>query len=642
MENITFKNITEEFLYNYISKNKNKKLLIKEEKDLEEADELNDKDLKIIYLKDIYIFHPLYIDLIKIIFECICTEHNEIFYNNNLKNINNFNILNKLLTKDSRCIKKECKQKFRKIEIINKEGDKQFTDGNKFYSAEQVRTIFCKVFNKNNNLSFNPKDLILNYIPLIPKYIRPSTSRDETVYDDILTDYYKKIIKINNGNINKNREKESIYDIYEKILYKQNNDKQKSIIKRLSSKKGIFRNNILGKRTKLCGRSVITPEIRLKIDEISIPFEISNKLKIKEDNYVLFIRHPTLQKMSVMSMKIKIHNDSYTIKMNTSLCTAYNADFDGDEMNIFYFKDYKSISEAKYINSSIKCIISPQNYNPIIYLSQDYIFGMYMLSKNNINISKNIYYNCLSIYSKFSNKFKKNINYKTFNGRSLLSFCFPNNLKYNNNEIEIRDGFLLKGCINKENILKIIKQLSFTENDFIVSEFIYNSQLIINEWLKSEGISIGYEECYSKNVEISKKKNKNNFSINKLNIINKNIIKNIINNNMIKNIIFSGSKGTIINLYHIISCIGQQYIKNKKPKKLILDNNIIGLCYNSYRTGLNPIEYYYHCQSAREGIINTNITTPIVGYLNRNLIKMMENAVIQYNNYLTYNNYIIN
>ncbi|KAI7873271.1 beta and beta-prime subunits of DNA dependent RNA-polymerase, partial [Lichtheimia hyalospora FSU 10163] len=69
--------------------------------------------------------------------------------------------------------------------------------------------------------------------------------------------------------------------------------------------------------------------------------------------------------------------------MNPSLCTAYNADFDGDEMNIFYFKDYKSISEAKYINSSINCIISPQNYNPIIYLSQDYIFGMYMLSKNN-------------------------------------------------------------------------------------------------------------------------------------------------------------------------------------------------------------------------------------------------------------------
>lgn len=58
--------------------------------------------------------------------------------------------------------------------------------------------------------------------------------------------------------------------------------------------------------------------------------------------------------------------------------------------------------------------------------------------------------------------------------------------------------------------------------------------------------------------------------------------------------------------------------------------------------GLNEFEYYYHSQSAREGIINTNITTPVVGYLNRNLVKTLENVIIQYNNYLICNNYIIN
>ncbi|KAI7871399.1 beta and beta-prime subunits of DNA dependent RNA-polymerase, partial [Lichtheimia hyalospora FSU 10163] len=77
-----------------------------------------------------------------------------------------------------------------------------------------------------------------------------------------------------------------IYEEYKKIIIKneKETDKYKTIIKRISSKKGLFRNNILGKRTRLCGRSVITPDIFLKIDEIGVPYEMANKLTFKNRN----------------------------------------------------------------------------------------------------------------------------------------------------------------------------------------------------------------------------------------------------------------------------------------------------------------------------------------------------------------------
>lgn len=582
------------------------------------------KELNYIILEN-PIFNPLYIEKIKNTLENICPEH-YVIYNKNICSVNG------------------CKNKYKKIKIYEDKLNKEivFIDNfNKIYNAKKVLQIFSnidrKIIEKMHFLKFkdikvnnDPTKLLMEYIPVLPKYIRPDSFINNNESEDKITTFYKNIFKYN-----KMKDFSKIYEEYKKIIIKneKETDKYKTIIKRISSKKGLFRNNILGKRTRLCGRSVITPDIFLKIDEIGVPYEMANKLTFKNRNlrnndYVLFIRHPTLQKMSVMSMKVKIQKNTYTIKMNPALCPAYNADFDGDEMNIFCVNEIKSIVEAKYINSPLYSIISPQNNKPVIYPSQDCITGLYILTYQNIEIDKNIFYNCLCIV-------KKNINHLNinFNSRYLFSLCLPDNFNFYEENVIIEDSLLIKGCINKNIILKIIKNMTYNYDNNIIIEFIYNLQLIINEWLNSYNLSISYDDVFIPYLY----KNKND-----KNKVNKKLLLIINNNNMFNYIINSGSKGSFTNLRQILLFVGQQYIKNRKIVNINFLNNINSFCYNSYVEGLSNYEYFYHCQSAREGIISTNIKTPNIGYIQRKLTKFLENIVIQYDRYIIFNDYIIN
>lgn len=595
-----------------------KNLIIEKEINLKN----NNENLNYILLKK-PIFNPIYIDKIKFIVENICYTH-FILYNDN-------KVCNVL----------DCKNKHKKfkIDIINKEV--VFIDNDmKIYTAKDILKLLQKINNhvikslgflhfKDINYRTSPVDLIMEYIPVIPKYIRPSSTINSLETDDILNYYYKKIINYNNNNDFIN-----VYETYKNLIIKNNdNDKYKSILQRISSKKGLFRNNILGKRTRLCGRSVISPDIFLKIDEIGIPYEMVNKLMIKNRNirnndYVLFIRHPTLQKMSVMGMRVKIQKETFTIRMNPSLCPAYNADFDGDEMNIFCVSDYPSISESTYLCSPNNNIISSQNNKAIIYPSHDCLSGIYILTYKNIKIKKNIFFNCLSVIKKYI-KHKKYSDIK-FDGRNLFSLCLPDDLYFYNKDVIIEKGILLNGYIDKNMFLKIIEYMSYNYEKYIILDLIYYLQLIINEWLKDINLSIGYEDCYIPLI----------YKNSKL-IVNNNLSLIINNNNIFNHIIKSGCKGSYINLRQITLFIGQQYIKNKKITELPFLSNNDTFCYSSYTDGLDVYEYFYHCQSAREGIISTNIKTPKVGYMQRKLTKFLENIFIQYNKYTIYNNYVL-
>lgn len=351
---------------------------------------------------------------------------------------------------------------------------------------------------------------------------------------------------------------------------------------------------------------------------------INNRI-LRNGDYVLFIRHPTLQKMSVMCMKVKIQRYSFTIRMNTALCMAYNADFDGDEMNIFCLTNYNSISEASYLNSPLNSIISPQNDEPIIYPSQDCISGTYLLTCKNNKIKKTLFYNCLSII----NKNIKDVSNIKLDSNNLFSLSLPENFNFTYNEVNIKNGILKNGCINKNIMLKIIKYMLYYYDKYIVSKFIYNIQIIVEEYLSSISFSIGYDDCFInyKNKEFSK--------------INKYLKLIITNDNYLYNIINSGSKGSKTNISQILIKVGQQYIKDKKIENLIFLNNN-SYCHNNYIRGLNYYEYFYSSQSAREGVVSTNIKTPHIGYTQRQLSKFLEELVVQYDKYMIFNKFILN
>lgn len=580
--------------------------IIKNESDLNLANE----NINYIILKK-PIFHPLFIDKIKSILELICPDHCQLYIKNS-------------------CSMYRCKKKYKKIKILIKEQDISFYDDKITFSPQDVYDIFEKIDESvlkklGFSLECHPKNLIISYIPIIQKYIRPSLNTKNLDSEDIITILYKKIYKCNENN-----NMHEVFENYKNIISNASPGNAKSIIQRMSGKKGVFRNNILGKRTRLCGRSVISPNIYLKVDEICIPKLLSDKLvvknkKINKGDLVLFIRHPTLQKMSVMTLKINISKNIKTIQMNPSLCKAYNADFDGDEMNIFCLSDFYSISEGTYINSPINCIISPQNKKPIIYPSHDCITGIYILTYKNPVLEKKIFYNCFKYINikKFEFLRKKHV----LDGKLLFSSCFDC-IDFSYDNINIKDGYLVNGHFEKTSIIEFINFILKKLGNEYTLNFIYRLQIVVSSFLEYYTISIGYEDCtFYSNSNIYKKRLLENFE------------KLITNENCLYDIVLSESKGSKTNIKQMSIEVGQQYNKNGKVEKLkFIDKT--SYIKNSYLEGLTYFEYFYCCQPSREGVINTNINTPTIGYIQRQLSKYLEDLVIQYK-YTTYNNYVI-
>ena len=214
----------------------------------------------------------------------------------------------------------------------------------------------------------------------------------------------------------------------------------KSIMQRLKGKEGRIRNNLMGKRVDYSARSVITPDPNLELDELGVPIKIAtnltfpeivndfNKKKLEdyikngdnfpgvksiikkdsgkkitvfEDNsdciviengdivnrhlmdgdYVLFNRQPSLHKMSMMGHRVRVLSGN-TFRLNVSVTPPYNADFDGDEMNMHVPQSYETMIELKEIMNVNKQIISPRENKPIITIVQDTLLGINKLTRN--------------------------------------------------------------------------------------------------------------------------------------------------------------------------------------------------------------------------------------------------------------------
>lgn len=211
----------------------------------------------------------------------------------------------------------------------------------------------------------------------------------------------------------------------------------KAIFQRLKGKEGRIRSNLMGKRVDFSARSVITPDPNIALDELGVPIKIalnltypevvnklnrdklleyvqngplkwpgaknvlkgSKKITITPDNkdsimledgdivnrqlldgdYVLFNRQPSLHKMSMMGHRVRVMKGN-TFRLNVSVTPPYNADFDGDEMNMHVPQSVASVSELINIASVNKQIISPRENKPIITIVQDTLLGIFKLT----------------------------------------------------------------------------------------------------------------------------------------------------------------------------------------------------------------------------------------------------------------------
>ena len=439
-------------------------------------------------------------------------------------------------------------------------------------------------------------------------------------------------------------------------------------------------------KTQVADGKTISQRIDLKYRKKDIKLVYGDVVDrhIIDGDYVLFNRQPTLHKPSMMGHRIQVldYDNADTFRMNVSVTKPYNADFDGDEMNIHLAQSIQARNEIERIANVKYNIISAKDSNPIIGCVQDALVGAYVMTTTQDKID---YHTACNILCSTTSKSKYNLKKgEDLTGHEFFSKIIPkgiNEIKKSDGKInfQIKDGNLLKGILNE-------KSLSTKKNSIIhyiwdkygpdkTSNFIDDTQKLILEYLMYQGMTIGFKDCIidkkvtnklfdiaknklleSKNYITKMENDSNNTSISlieetitgDLTTIGANIGKNLAGYLTNENNFYkcskerSGAKGSISNIYQIMGVWGQIVIGGSRIKKNVGHRTLPafhknddtpearGFIYNNFVTGLNGHEFFFHTASGREGLIDTAIKTAQTGYIQRRLIKAMEDLAVRY------------
>ena len=527
----------------------------------------------------------------------------------------------------------------------------------------------------------------------------------------------------------------------------------KSIKERLNGKTGRVRGNLMGKRVDYSARSVITPDPQLSIRELGVPLKIAknltkpvivnnkNKLSLLklvqngpevypgakilerkngesislryvdrksirlelgdlvhrhmiDGDAILFNRQPTLHRMSMMCHVVKILYQGDTFRMNVADTKPYNADFDGDEMNLHMPQDDEAEIELRNLAAVPYQIISPANNKTIIGIFQDSLLGCYRFTRKNVIFNARETMNLLMNFDKIDiNKIDFTKPITSFN--ILSQIMLPISLKYktkkfadsedfatSNNVVQIENGNYIRGQIEKgvlgdgtRGLLhRITKDFGYMKG----SNFIDNLQNVITEYMKHSAFSVGISDLVANKItrdligeNITQKKaevqtlldeihlgifenktgktNEQAFETQVNNILNKASMeagkigrKSLSSDNRFVTLVNSGSKGSDLNISQMIACLGQQNVDGKRipygfenrtlPHFVKFDDSpsARGFVENSFIGGLKPEELFFHAMGGRVGLIDTAVKTSQTGYIQRRLVKGLEDLVIAY------------
>jgi DNA-directed RNA polymerase subunit A' len=507
----------------------------------------------------------------------------------------------------------------------------------------------------------------------------------------------------------------------------------KTITERIKGKEGRIRKNLAGKRVNYSGRTVISPDPAIEINEVGIPYEIAkvvtvsttvtdlNFEKMKEmvgrgaeypgANYVirpdgkrkkitpdlkeeiiselapgyqverhlqdgdivLFNRHPSLHRGSLMAHYVKVL-PGRTFRLHPAVADPYNADFDGDEMNIHSPQTEEAKAEAKILLDVKQNLISPKNSTNQIGCVVDAVTGAYLLGNSEI---PNDYANQLLYQSDIEGNFTK----KTVDGKEVFSKILPK-LNFSNNSITIRDGEIVRGVIDKtllgqeegELVVEIDKKIGRVETfdtikkafnlgknylsargltisleDLNVNqEIVEESQRIIEKaekkteeiiesWKNSElDIIPGKSLEESREIKILKTLNEVRTKIGDL------VKREFPKANPVTHMIKSGGGGNILNITQMACCVGQQDLEAKRIdlgytertlscfKKGSLSPKSRGFISSPFIKGLNPDEFFFGAMTGRSTLMDTALRTPKSGYLYRRLANALQDLRKEY------------
>ena len=375
----------------------------------------------------------------------------------------------------------------------------------------------------------------------------------------------------------------------------------------------------------------------------------------------------------------------------------YNADFDGDEMNLHMPQDPESESELRNLAAVPYQIISPANNAAIIGIYQDSMLGCYRFTRENIDFTQKDAMNLLMMFNRINpDTLKKKRNERVSNFEVLSQVLPPLSLKVknkqfdgeteksdtSNNVIEIINGKYIRGQMDKGILGSGTKGLIHRVcNDFgnmASSQFIDDIQNIVTEYMKQSAFSVGISDLITdaktnekivsiitdKKTEVknlidqvqigvfennSGKTNETEFEMKVNNILSKaqndagrEALKNLSKDNRFVVMFNAGSKGSEINIQQMTACLGQQNVEGKRipygfehrtlPHYTKYDDSAVarGFVESSYINGLSPQELFFHAMGGRIGLIDTAVKTSTTGYIQRRLIKGLEDLMINY------------
>lgn len=423
-----------------------------------------------------------------------------------------------------------------------------------------------------------------------------------------------------------------IYSVYTKLINLIFSDM-------LSKKEGLPRQALIGKTQNKAGRFVVTPNPYLQIDEIEIPYTFSRHLLLNEIvnkyniNYILkniqeytykntyepinkedviigtelsrylrngdmiFVnRPPTLTKISILALKIKIKKNKLdgTISIHLSLTGPFKGDFDGDELSLFLPQNLDAIAEA-IILCSVDAILLDSTNHSLFEPPHSMAITLYQLSKENKIINKRD-------MMQFQWSFETSIcNLNTT--YDLISLLFPNTLNVSNEDFEIKNGYLIRGPI--KSFYRIYKYLSSSQ----IKDILYKLGLLSIEINRIFPLTLHFKDCIlNKNHKSEFERIKINQNIDILYWIDK-TMNNDYRNSPILTVVNSGAKGSMMNILQILGDIGKQYIGNEAIKDLYIDSN--------FMDGLNADHFFEHMKTANRSIAVSSMETSGPGHLSR-------------------------
>ncbi|MCA9487582.1 MAG: DNA-directed RNA polymerase subunit A' [Nanoarchaeota archaeon] len=507
----------------------------------------------------------------------------------------------------------------------------------------------------------------------------------------------------------------------------------KTIEERIKGKEGRIRKNIAGKRVNYSGRTVISPDPNLRINEVGIPYEIArvvtvaeivNDLNIKKlkklvenaeqypgANYiirpdgkrkkitsdlkeeiiselepgyrverhlqdgdvVLFNRHPSLHRANLMAHFARIL-PGRTFRMHPAACSPYNADFDGDEMNIHSPQTEEARAEAKMLLDVKQNLMSPKNNSNLIGCIVDAITGNYLVSVEDFSRedANQLLYN---------SGIDEIITKKTVPGKEIISKILPK-VNFSNDSFKIKEGELTSGVFDKtafgDEDGELIKELDKTVGRQKTFDIIRNAFNLGKNHLSTKGITASVEdfdldeklidasdkivkEAENKSKEIIKsyedgtielipgKSAEESREIALLRTLNEvrtkigSIVKkDFPEENPVSYMIKSGGGGNMLNITQMAACVGQQafaggrisigYTERTLPffKKGDLSPRARGFIKSPFIKGLKPDEFFFQAITGRDSLMDTALRTPKSGYLYRRLASALQDIRVEY------------